>query len=149
MLAFAWGVWKSAEGNSKLRIAGGLLFIYGITGIFWPFAPMHMREVLAAGGGTMSDTMHLALAGVTQVTYLAALGLSAAALGRGFRIYSIITFLTLAVFGFLTFLEAPGVSANLPTPTIGIWERINIGVFLLWVIVLAATLIPEKNNQTT
>jgi hypothetical protein len=24
-----------------------------------PFAPMHLRETLAAGGGTLSDTMHL------------------------------------------------------------------------------------------
>ncbi|MBS1773779.1 MAG: DUF998 domain-containing protein [Bacteroidetes bacterium] len=146
MIAFAWGVWKSAGANKKLRIAGALLVVYGITGVFWPFAPMHLRETLAAGGGTISDTMHLVLAGVTQVIYLVALGLSAAALGKGFRIYSILTFIILAVFGFLTFLEAPNVSTNQPTPTIGIWERINIGVFLLWVIVLAIVLMPEKDK---
>jgi hypothetical protein len=30
--------------------------------------------------------------------------------------------------------------ANLPTPWIGLWERININVFLLWVVVLANVL---------
>jgi hypothetical protein len=29
---------------------------------------------------------------------------------------------------------------NLPTPWIGLWERINISVFLMWVVVLAAVL---------
>ena len=29
------------------------------------------------------------------------------------------------------------IAANLPTPWIGVWERINLGVFLLWVVVLA------------
>ncbi len=44
-------------------------------------------------------------------------------------------------FGALTFHDAPGVAANLATPWIGVWERINLGVFLLWVIVLAARLL--------
>jgi hypothetical protein len=30
--------------------------------------------------------------------------------------------------------------ANLPTPWIGLWERINISVFVLWVVVLATML---------
>ena len=34
------------------------------------------------------------------------------------------------------------IAANLPTPWIGVWERINLGVFLLWVIVLAIRLMP-------
>ena len=46
----------------------------------------------------------------------------------------------LLAFGGLTFLEAPRLQANLPTPWIGLWERINISVFLLWVVVLAPVL---------
>ena len=46
----------------------------------------------------------------------------------------------LLAFGALTFVEAPRLEANLPTPWIGLWERINICVFLLWVVVLAALL---------
>lgn len=140
-VAFALGVIKSAGNNRKLYIAGILLLAYGALGILWPFAPMHLRETLAAGGGTVSDTMHLTLGGVTEVIYLIALGISAAALGKSFRIYSIITFLVLLVFGVLTFLESPNVATNGPTPMIGVWERINIGVFLLWVIVLALILL--------
>lgn len=146
MIAFAWGVWKSAGRNRLLRIAGGLLMAYGALGILWPFAPMHLRETLAAGGGTFSDTMHITLGAVTEIFYLFALGFAAAALGKQFRLYSIATFVVLLVFGVLTFLDAPGIAKNQPTPLIGVWERINIGVFLLWVVVLAVVLLRTKDE---
>ena len=147
MIMFAWGVWKSAGESFYLRIAGVSMFAYGALGFLWPFAPMHQREVLAAGGGTFTDNMHIALGAVTQLFFLLALGFSAAALGKRFRIYSIATFVVLLFFGILTFMEAPNLSTNEPTPTIGIWERINIGVFLLWVIVLAVILL--KKDKTS
>jgi len=50
VIAFAWGVWISAGQNRRLRITGGLLIAYGILGVFWPFAPMHLRTTLAGGG---------------------------------------------------------------------------------------------------
>lgn len=147
MIAFAWGVWKSAGGNRPLRTAGALMVAYGALGFMWPFAPMHLREVLAAGGGTFSDTMHITLGAVTEIIYLLALGFVAAALGKQFRIYCIATFVILLVFGILTFLDAPAISKNQPTPLIGVWERINIGVFLLWVIVLAIVLLRGEREQ--
>lgn len=151
MMAFAWGVLKSAENNRLLRIAGSLLLVYGALGVLWPFAPMHLREALAAGGGTWSDTMHISLGAVTEILYLFALGFAAAALGKGFRLYSIATFILLLVFGVLTFLDAPAIAKNQPTPWIGVWERINIGLFLVWVVVLAIVLLPgeKKHYQLT
>jgi len=139
--AFGWGVWKSAGRIRALRIAGGLILAYGVLGVLWPFAPMHLRETLAAGGGTPSDTMHLVLASATVLLMLLAIGAAAAAFGTRFRAYSLATLAILAAFGTLTFLDAPRIAANLPTPWIGVWERINIGVFLLWVVVLATTLL--------
>jgi len=41
------------------------------------------------------------------------------------------------------------VGADLSTPWVGIWERINIGVFLLWVVVLAITLLPAGDGDMT
>lgn len=146
MIAFAWGVWISSKGNRNMRIAGGLLLAYGAVGLFWPLAPMHLRESLASGGGTFSDTMHIALGVVTEVIYLLALGFAAVALGKPFRYYSIATFVVLLVFGVLTFLDAPGIATNQPTPLIGVWERINIGVFLLWVVVLAIILLKKDKG---
>jgi hypothetical protein len=34
--------------------------------------------------------------------------------------------------------------ANEPTPWIGVWERINIGVYMLWVVVLAIALLRDQ-----
>jgi len=141
VIAFGWGIRMAATNDRRLRIVGTLVVVYGALGFLWTFAPMHMRETLAAGGGTFSDTMHLALGAVTVTIYLVALALAASAQRGAFRIYSIASFLALLILGVLTFQQAPGVSANQPTPLIGVWERLNIGVFLLWVVVLALSLL--------
>ena len=138
--AFGCGVWRSARSNPPLRIVGGLLLAYASLGLLWPFAPMHQREVLAAGGRTWSDTAHVVLGGVTVFLMFFAIGFGATAFGKRFRLYSIGTVVALLTFGGLTFIEAPRLQGNLPTPWIGLFERINISVFLLWVVVLAAIL---------
>ena len=51
----------------------------------------------------------------------------------------------LVAFGVLTGLDGPSIAANLPTPWVGVWERVNIGAFLLWVVVLANTLLRVKD----
>jgi hypothetical protein len=140
MTAFGWGVWRSAGANRPLRIAGALLVAYGLFDLI-PWPPMHQREVLAVGGGTLTDTLHLVWSAVAILFMTTAIGFGAGALGRGFRIYSIATLLTLVVFGVLVWRDSPGVQANLPTPWIGVWERINVGVFLVWVVVLAIALL--------
>ncbi len=146
IVAFGWGVWRCGVSNRRLRTVGALILSYGALGLLWPFAPMHMRETLAAGGGTFSDTLHLILSAVTVALMLAAMSVGALAFGRGFRVYSFVSLAVLGVFGVLTFVEAPGVGANLPTPWIGVWERINLGTFLLWIIVLALALWPAYTD---
>jgi hypothetical protein len=144
--AFGWGVRSSAQGSQRLRVAGGFLIAYGISGLAWPLFPMHLREVLAAGDSNWSDTMHLVTASVTVLIMLLAMGVGSVALGRSFRIYSFISILLLATFGALTSIEAPAVEVNGPTPWIGVYERVNIGVFLLWVVVLAVTLLLRASS---
>jgi hypothetical protein len=139
--AFGWGVRTSGGRSRALRAVGGSIMAYGVLGLAWPFAPMHLREALAAGGGTLSDTMHIVLASVTVPLMLLAIGFGATAFGKRFRLYSIASLVILVTFGAMTFVDAPSVAANLPTPWIGVWERINVGVFLLWVVVLAVGLL--------
>jgi len=149
VIAFGWGIrMATAAGDRRLRWVGTLVVVYGALGILWPFAPMHLRAVLAAGGGTFSDTVHIALAVVTVVIYLVALGLAASALGRAFRVYSVATVAALLVCAGLTFQEAPRVGLNQPTPLIGVWERANIGLFLLWVLVVAVALFRRAHRDS-
>jgi hypothetical protein len=145
--AFGWGIFRFAGANRSIRIMGALIAIYGALGVVWHFAPMHQREVLAAGGGTISDTMHLVLSFVTVLLMLSAIGFGAAAFGEAFRFYSIISLVMLLTFGILTGLEAPNVESNGSTPLIGVWERINIGIFLLWIVILATVLLGRKEQN--
>ena len=89
VIAFGWGVVKTAGTNKRLRIAGILLIVYASIGLFWP--PMHQREVLAAGGGTLTDTLHIVFTIVTVPLMLLIISFGAAAFGKWFRIYSIMT----------------------------------------------------------
>ena len=109
------------------------MIAYGVISLAWPFAPMHPR----GAEFTLTDTMHIALAMVTVLLMLLAIGFGAAAFGKRFRLYSIGTIVVLVVFGVLTGLDAPRIAANLATPWIGVTERINIFAYLLWVVVLA------------
>ena len=139
MVAFGWGIWASTRGNRRLRVVGGLLIACGVLGLFWP--PMHLREVLAAGGGTLTDTLHIVWTTVSNLLTLLAMGFAAAAFGKRFRLYSIATMVLMVAFGALTAVDAPRIQANLPTPWIGVWERLNIAVWMLWIVVLAVELL--------
>ena len=141
IMAFGWGVRSSAGQNGALAKTGGLILLFGALGLLWPLAPMHLREDLAAGGGTISDTMHLVLGAVSVLFMILAIAFGAAAFGRGFRIYSFASLLVLAVFGALTFRDAPGISTNSPTPWLGVWERLNIGAYMLWIAALAVVIL--------
>ena len=145
--AFGWGIWRAAGSGRSLRVVAGTIIVAGLVGLFWP--PMHQREVLAAGGATLTDTLHIVWTFVNGVLTLLAMGFGAAALGRRFRIYSIATMVVLIAAGALTSVAAPGVDANLPTPWIGVWERINIGAWLLWVAVLAVMLLRRGPSPAT
>jgi len=141
---FGWGVFKSAGQKQSLRIVGILLIISGLIGLTW--SPMHQREVLAAGGGTFTDTWHLVMATVTVLLMFFSIGFGAAAFGKVFRFYSIVTILVFIVFGVLTFVEAPNVDKDLPTLYIGLWERINIAAFMIWILVFANILLKAEKK---
>lgn len=143
LMAFGWGIYKSSGENRQLRIAGSLIIAYCILNFYWP--PMHQREVIAAGGGTLTDNLHIVWAIMTLFFNMLLMGFGAAALGKRFRLYTIVTWVVFIVFGVLTFIESPGIEANLPTPHLGLWERINMGAFLLWVIVFAIALLRKIN----
>jgi hypothetical protein len=145
--AFGAGVYQSAPRNPPMRAAGALFVASGLIGLGW--LPMHQRAVLAAGGGTLTDTMHIAWSVVTVLLMMCEMGLAAAALGKRFRVYTVATMVVLFFFGVLTFRGAPDVGANLPTPWLGVWERINVLGFMVWQAVLAIVLMWRENEART
>jgi hypothetical protein len=143
IVLFAWGI-RQFTNSRNLRRMSYTLFTYVLIGLFWP--PMHQREALAAGGGSLTDTFHIVFTFINVPLMLLAIGFAAAAFGRAFRIYSIITIVLMLTFGMLTGLDSPAMEANLPTPFIGIWERICIGAYLLWMALLSIFLLAKKQG---
>ena len=136
--AFGWGIWASARGKRALHFTAGGLVGKELLGLVVTLLfPLHLRGV----EGTLSDTMHGILTGVGNLFMLLAIGSAATAFGKRFRLYSIATILLLVVGGVLSFLDIPRVAANLPTPWMGVTERINIFAYMLWVVVLAIDLL--------
>jgi hypothetical protein len=138
--AFGWGVWKSAGRNRPLRVVGGLMVVDGVISLYWPL--MHLR----GAEFTLTDTMHIVWAMVTVLLMMLAIGFGAAAFSKWFCLYSIATMVILVVFGALTGMDGPRIAANLPTPWVGVWERISIAAFMLWVMVLAMTLLRDQDS---
>jgi len=133
VLAFSVGVWASSAHNRPLRITATLLMIFGVLGFVAPIASMHQR-------GTQFnyiDTLHITLAMIDVALMFASIAFGSLAFGKKFRWYSIVTVVMLLLFGALTIPYAPLIAANQETPLLGVFERINIGVFMLWIIVLA------------
>jgi hypothetical protein len=141
LLAFGVGVWRCAHENRRLRVTAGMLLGIVVLGVLWP--PMHLRGSVP----TLTDTLHVVFASVVSLLILLAIGFGATVAGKGFRRYSIATIGLLLVFGTLSFLDAPRIAAGLPTPWVGVLERINLGGYLLWVAVLALVLLRENQRD--
>lgn len=139
--AFGWGILRTEIDNRPLRIVGGLIMAYCVFNLYWP--PMHMR----GNDPTLTDTLHIIWAMTTVLLMMVMMGFGAAALGKQFRIYTIVSIALHIGFGTLTSLTAPNIPTDGPTPMIGIWERINIAVFMLWVAVLAIVLIRRQHSK--
>jgi uncharacterized protein DUF998 len=143
-IAFGLGVRGVAGQKSAPRIAGILLIGLGAVDLAAPFFPMHLR----GAGFTLIDTMHIILTVVTVLLLLLIIGFGAFADGKRFRFYSIATILIIFLCGAWAFSDGPRIAANLPTPWVGVRERINIYGYMLWVAVLAVILLRTRKGQT-
>jgi len=141
VLAFAVGVWRSAGSKRSLRFTAACLFGTVIVDTLFRFAPMHLRGTPP----TLTDTMHIVLSAAISLYILLAVASSAAAFGRGFRVYAIASILIMLISGAWTGFEARGVPTNAPTPLLGLMERIDIGAYLLWTAVLAVALLRRRD----
>jgi hypothetical protein len=137
LVTFGGGVWLVAEDRKTLRWCGGLIIALASLGIGWALFPMNMR---GAERG-LTDSMHLVMGALSITLILSAIAMGAAASGRLFRLYSAATVLVTLSFGYLTTLDVPRVEAGLPTPLLGVNERIMMASWLLWMAALSAKLL--------
>ncbi len=131
LAGFGWGLRQGAGANRGLRFAPGCLILQGISGLYWP--PMHPRGADFA----LTDALHIVWAIAAVLFMLGAIFAGSLAFGRTFRNFSWVTLTVQLVGGTMTGLLSPNLAANRPTPWLGVWERLNIAAFLVWVVVLA------------
>ena len=143
VLAFALGVWMTAGRLRSLRIVALVLVANAVNGLMlWNFFPMHMRGTEV----TFTDAMHLILAATGGIFGALAVGFGAIAFGRRFRIYSILTIMTMFAPTILTFSFVSQVTANESSPLMGLLERTAFVVYMQWQIVLAIVLLRQQSR---
>ena len=136
LLAFALGVAWSAPGRWAVRLSAILLVADAVVGqTTASFFPVPQR------GATGSSIMHVIGTGLELLAIILSMGFAAAAFGKRFRLYSIATIAILLVFGAVAGSGLSRIDAQLPTPWLGIIERINIYAYLLWMAVLAIVIL--------
>jgi hypothetical protein len=141
-IAFGSGIWKAAGRKRALRTAGALLIGLGVLDLMGPLFAMNANETV----GSVTNIIHILVTVLTVISILLIIGFGSTADGKWFRFYSLVTLLIVIVAGALTFLEIQRIAANLPTPWLGVKERINIYGYMLWMAMLAIVLL--RNLRT-
>ena len=137
MIAFGIGVRRASGGRRALRMTGVLLVAHGIVGLLWLAFPMTSRADITSGApAAANDIGHLVMTGATIVLILSEIGISALAFGWRFRLYAVASIVVVVVFGALTAVQASALAAGGLTPWMGLFERISIAPWLLWMTVL-------------
>lgn len=143
LAAFGLGVRRAAGDRKALRVTGDLLVLHAIVGLLWLPFPMTARADMVPGPMGVNDVGHLAMTAATVLLVTAQVVTSATAFGRRFRIYAAATVVTSLGFGALTGVLTRDIALGAPTPWMGLAERVSIGAWLLWMVVLAVTLLAE------
>jgi hypothetical protein len=149
LLAFGIGIWRSGVGRRWLRGLGAVIAVHGIWSLAWIWFPMSPRADLATGGPGASDTGHLVLVTMTGVFVVGELALAAVAFGNRFRVYAAASAVIMLVFGSLTSSWPAKLEAGEATPWMGLFERISIVTWLVFLVVVAVTLIRQRHRSPT
>lgn len=135
---FGVGLWLAAGARRPLTVAAVLLIACAVFGVFWP--PMHLR----GEGFSLTDSLHIVWAiGWAGLTFAAMIFAAAGLRGR-FAWFTVACMAVMFVAGMATSQGSANIPKNLPTPWVGVWERVSIGAYLLWLAVFAIILRRER-----
>jgi hypothetical protein len=141
--AFGLGVLRTAGPSRLLRWAGIILIAGTFIGLFWP--PMHLREVIADGGKTLTDVLHVVFTIAWAIASMVTMVLASLALGRRFAVFTAVCAVATIGFGIRSGFDAANMEKNLPTPMMGVYERIGIAAFMFWLLVFAIALLKRRS----
>jgi pimeloyl-ACP methyl ester carboxylesterase/hypothetical membrane protein len=146
MVAFGVGIRKAADGDRRLRIAGGLVIALGVMALtVGQFASMRLRGTEQGIAGLL----HLVEGAAAMLMIFTAMGVAAGAFGRRFRLYTIGTIILALGFGGWAVSEASRIEQGLATPWVGVKERIFWYGYQAWFIVLALALLRKESVRAS
>ena len=143
VFAFAGGVWRSAEERRATRLTAMVLVGYGVlssAGLM--LTPMDMR---GTGPLPAPTILHIWDTVVQGIFIMLALVFGAFVHGSRFRLYSFATLFLCLAFGAWAGAQATQQS----TPWLGLTERVNIYAWMLWIAVLAVSLLHARHSSAT
>jgi hypothetical protein len=134
------GVWVCRRSRAQ-AVTAILLVAYAIAGVIGLLA--YPLDYNTSGSGAAAHMV----ATFTLIVLMFAFIVTAAIGGGGlFRIYSLLTVLVIIGGAILAGMQVPRIEAGLPTPWLGIYERLNIYAMLLWVAVFSVALWPGRRR---
>jgi hypothetical protein len=95
----------------------------------------------------LNGTVHIVLVGATVVFIVMAMVFGSSVAGQRFYLYSIATIAVTLVSGAIAGFYGGRLAANLPTPFMGVAERVSIFSYLAWVAVFAVMLMHAPSPQ--
>jgi hypothetical protein len=141
ILALAAGVWQSPGRKRTLRITAAMLVLFAILGaIGGGIFNMDMR----GAESTPRGALHPAMTAVMSIPIVLSMAVGACLHGWRFGLLSLASIVAGAVGGFLTVQDVPLLEANLPTPWMGLKERINAYAYMVRTAALAMSLWPRR-----
>jgi multimeric flavodoxin WrbA len=144
VIAFAAGVWASAE-KRALRVSAAMLVVYAVVGeLTQLFSPMSPRGSVASA----NDVGHIILTAVEVLSIVLFIAFGSVARGKAFRLFSIGAILVIIAAGVTTGALSTHMTALASsTPWAGAIERVNIYGTLLWILALGVVLLRANRER--
>jgi hypothetical protein len=140
---FAIAIWKTSQPSYKARVTGVIILGYAILSMVTPlFFQMDMR----GAEPTPNGSLHPLMTAVMSLFIMLSMGSGAFLSGKRFMIYSFATIIIVIVFGLMTVNQVPDLEAGLDTPWMGLKERVNIYLTMLWFAVLSLYLFQQERG---
>lgn len=141
---FALAIWKTIPACIIARITGVIILGYAIISMITPlYFQMDMRGAIPTPRGSL----HPLMTAVMSFFILLSIGSGAFLSGRWFRIYSFVTIIAITIFGLLTVSQVQKLAAGLDTPLMGLKERVNIYLTMLWFAILSLNQVQQKSEN--
>lgn len=144
MVGFGVGIAWSAAGNRALHALGLVTAGQGIFGVLWTWFPMTSRAEMVRAGTGPNDVGHLVLSAGTGIFALAKLALLALAFGTWARVYAVASLAVMIGFNGVMSTMVDDVERGAATPWMGLYERIGMAPWLLWLALVSVLLLRRE-----